>query len=393
VSRTIRVIVLNTDEQVAVDLRAVLLSLEGVKIVAELDEPALLGQALNQFPAEVLLVHLDPHPAGMMDVVAPLLEPNKEKVAALAMTEDRDAELVMRAMRAGFREFLWKPFPPEQLGEVLDRSVNLSAEIAQITEWSGAGRAGTPPGASGAPARKPRTALVDLDFRLGQVAMQLDVQPTYTIAELCETPEQLDTRMIERAMCRHPSGVHVLSRPLDWSQAERISAGQCAGALASLQEHYDFVVVDLPPRFDPTARAVFDMADDVLLLLQLLVPSVRNTDRMLQELGRSGYALERLKVVCNRFGREAGYLEPSDVEATLKRKFDFCVPDDWKTLSTAINMGAPLLTYAPKSKLRLAFQQMAQLLTVREEAAVESVTELDPKKKGLFSFLVGSAPG
>lgn len=412
-SRTIRVIVLNTDEQVATDLRAVLLSLDGVKIVAELDEPALLAQALTQFPAEVLLVHLDPHPPAIMDIIAPVIESRKDEIAVIAMTEDRDAELVMRAMRAGMREFLWKPFPPEQLGEVLQRvsaaaggpmrrlgrlipcvgtcggvgatslSVNLAAELAQLDGWDGG------PNASA----RPRVAVVDMDFRLGQVAMQLDVQPTWSIAELCETPEHIDTQMIERAMCKHASGVHVLSRPLEAQQAERISAAHSAGVLAALQEHYDFVVADVPARFDPTARSVFDMADVLLLVLQLLVPSVRNTDRALQELTRSGYALDRVRIVCNRYGREAGYLDPNDVEATLKRKFDFAIPDDWKTSSTAINMGAPLVSYAPKSKLRLAYQKMAQSLALPGEKPDEArVAELESKKKGLFSFLVGSSP-
>ncbi len=411
-SRSIRVIIVNTDEEVAPDLRAVLLSAEGVKIVAELDEPALLSQALSQFPAEILLVHLDPNPAGMMDVIAPLIQQYKERIAAIAMTEDRDAELVMRAMRAGMREFLWKPFPPEQLAETVTRiaasggataahqgrliatvgtcggvgatslATNLAVELAQLEEWKSAN--GTP--------HLPRVAVVDLDFRFGQVAMQLDAQPTYTIAELCESPEQIDPQMIERAMWKHPTGVHVLARPADFAQAESISAGQAASALASLQEHFDFVVADLPARFDPTARAVFDMSDSLLLVLQLLVPPVRNTDRMLQELARSGYALERVRLVCNRATRDTGYLEQADVEATLKRKLDFLVPDEWKLASAAVNMGAPLANYSPKSRLRAAYRQIALDLGVGSQAAKESEAAAgEAPKKRRFSFFAASS--
>lgn len=413
VARTVRVIIVNTDESVAPDLRAVLLSLEGVKIVAELDEPVLLEKALTQFPAEVLLVHLDPNPAGMMDLVAPLIEARKEHLAAIGMTEDRDAELVVRAMRAGMREFLWKPFPPEQLGETVKRVAsefaavgghqgrlfsvvgtcggvgatllvtNLAVELSQLESWAG-----------GAEVARPQVCAVDLDLRFGQVAMQLDAQPTYTIAELCETPEQIDVQMIERAVCKHATGVHVLSRPTDFQRAERISAGQCAATLAALQEHYDFVVVDVPARFDPSARAVFDMSDVFLLVLQRVVPSVRNTDRILQELARSGYPLERVRLVCNRFGREAGYLEQADVEAALKRRFDFLIPDDWKTASAAVNMGTPLAQYSPKSRIRLAYRMMAQELAgegVSSLSTAPAAAEGPPPQKGLFAFLAGAA--
>ncbi len=404
-SHTVRVIVLNTDESVANDLRAVLLGIPGVKIVAEIDEPGLLNQALTQFPAELLLCHLDPNAQAMMEVVAPLIERHKDNIAAIAMTEDRDAELVMKAMRAGMKEFLWKPFPPEQLAEILNRvgqesvdggrrlgrlltvvgtgggvgatqlTVNLGAELSQLEdEWAGEGH--------------PKVALVDLDLRFGQVAMQLDAAPNYTIAELCETGEAIDTGMIERAMYKHPTGLHILTRPNDFSQAEQISAGHCASVISALQEHYDFVIVDVPARFDPTARAVYDMADVVLLVLQLLVPSVRTADRVLQHFAATGYAGDRIRMVCNRAGRDAGYLEQGDVETTLKRKMDFTIPDDWRTSSGAVNIGSPLHLHAPKAKLRLAYRQVA--LALAGGGLPVSVTEGEAGKKGLFGFFAGA---
>ncbi|MBN2446272.1 MAG: hypothetical protein JXO22_06085, partial [Phycisphaerae bacterium] len=319
---TVRVIVVNTDEETAPELRAHLLSIDGIKIVAEVEEPAFLAQVLDQFPAELLLVHLDPNPQAMMDVIAPVLEARSDCPAAVAMTEERDAELVVRAMRAGMRELLWKPFPPEQLSEIIRRvakdtshgsrrlgrlipivascggvgattlATNLAVELAQLGPSNGNGNG------NGTPHRK--VAVVDLDFRFGQVALFLDAKPSYTIAELCDTPEQLDAQMIDRAMVKHPTGVHVLAHPSDPAQAETINAAQVAGTLAVLQEHYDYIVVDGPVRFDSTARAVFDMTDIHLLVLQLLVPAVRNTDRILQSLAAGGYSLDRVRLVCNR---------------------------------------------------------------------------------------------
>jgi pilus assembly protein CpaE len=409
VSKPVRVIVVNADEEAAPELRTLLLSIEGVKIVAEVDEPALLAKALPQFPAEVLLVHLDPNPAAMMEIVAPLVTEYKDRLASIAMTENRDAQLVMRAMRAGMRELLWKPFPPDQLTDLLRRlgreaptasqragrlipvvgccggvgattiATNLAVELAQLTTWAGGND-------------KPKVAVVDLDFRFGQVAMFLDAQPSYTIADLCETPERIEAQMIDRVTVKHPSGVHVLAHPNDIEQAERISAGQCAGMLAALLEHYDFVVVDGPVRFDPTARAVFAMTDIYLVVLQLLVPPVRNADRLLNELRRGGYNLDLVRLVCNRYGRESGYLQPGDVETTLNRKLSWTLLDDWKTASTALNVGSPLLDFAPKSKLRQGFQQMAQDIANRQpegDPANQPKGTNEPQKKKLFSMFSG----
>ncbi len=407
-----RVIVVNTDEDVAADLRSVLLSIDGVRIVAEVDEPALVAQAVSQFPAEILLLHLDPNPAAMMDIVAPVIEAHRGQIAAVAMTEDRDAELVMRAMRAGMKEFLWKPFPPEQLAETLTRigcemsessrrlgrlfsitgsaggvgatqlATNLAVELAQLDKWDGAPGSGV----------KPRVAIVDMDLRFGQVATQLDMQPTYTLAELCETPEQIDTQMIERAMCKHASGVHVLARPSDYAHAERIGGAQAAGVLAALQEHYDFVIVDVPARFDGGVRAVYDLADTCLLVLQLLVPSVRNASRIIHELCNTGYPMERLRLVCNRYGRDSGYLDKEDVETTLDRRLDFLIPEEWKTSAASVNVGAPLATMAPRSRLRQAYQRIAVALAVSDAEEAEATEERSQNevKKRLLSFFAGS---
>ena len=195
--------------------------------------------------------------------------------------------------------------------------------------------------------------------------------------------------MIERVMVKHPTGVHVLAIPGDIEQAQQISAAECAGVLASLLEHYDFVVVDGPTRLDPTARAVFSMTDLYLVVLQLLVPPVRNADKLLRELGREGFNLDQVRLVCNRYGRDAGYLEPGDVEASLGRKLSWIIPDDWRAASNAVNVGAPLLEHAPKSKLRMTIQEMADSIANRgnTDEQDEESGDGESRKKGLIPFL------
>ena len=43
-----------------------------------------------------------------------------------------------------------------------------------------------------------QVSIVDLDYRFGQVATLLDVEPTYTLSDLCNSPEQLEQQVIER---------------------------------------------------------------------------------------------------------------------------------------------------------------------------------------------------
>ena len=91
------------------------------------------------------------------------------------------------------------------------------------------------------------------------------------------------------------------------------------------------------------------MADHVLLVMNLLVPSIRNADRILQHMSQQGMGgeaargnlepgalgsrLDPLLLVINRLGRDSGYLRVQDVEQTLRRKALAQIPDDWRTAS------------------------------------------------------------
>jgi len=346
----------------------------------------------------VLFMHLDPAPDRILPVAAQVAR-NYGRLAVLVASENTDGQLIMSAMRAGVREFLTKPIEPKLLVEAFEKitaasgsavevgtlisvlgsiggcgasslAVNLAVELSELAKKNGRG-----------------VAVVDLDFRYGQLGTMLDLQADYTIADLSDTPEQLDEAMIKKAMVKHACGVQLLARPNSFQQADRITAAHCAAVLGSLQQMYEYVVVDGPNRFDSGGLAVLDLADVNILLLQLLVTSVRNAHRMLDELRESGYNLNRFKLVCNRVGRESGHLQVEHVEKTLNLKVAHQLPDDWKTMSSAINMGVPLAECAPKSRLRLAIHELAE--SIRHPVEAAAVPENAPKAGLLGRILSG----
>ncbi len=367
--RSVRIIIYNTQADFSTAIRADLLGLDGVRIVAEIDEIGLVEQAVRQFPAEILLVNLDPSPSTTLPVAANIASTHSEP-AVFVVSGSADARLILAALRAGVREYLTKPLDRSQLAAAIDKITDVTTsnqEIGRLISVFGTiGGVGASVIATNLAAemndlssRKP-VALVDLDFRYGQLATMLDVQADYTIADLCHTPEQLDLAMIDRAMVKHSSGVHLLARPNHFTQVDQITAANCASVLSSLQQVYEYVVVDGPLRFDPGGSAVLDLADVNLFIMQLLVTSVRNMHRIFVALRESGYNLDRFQLVCNRVGQESGHLAVEQVEKTLNKKIAYQIPDDWKTVSSAINLGTPLINLAPKSRVRAAIRNIAE---------------------------------
>ena len=380
-----RVIVFNGDESYSPILRADLLRIPGVQIVAELEELGLLQQAVAQFPAEALVIHLDPVPDVVLPVAAEIAR-HHPNLAVIVVSESTEGQYVLTALRAGIKELLTTLDEPEAFQAALakivehsEASTELGSLVSVIGTIGGVGASMMSVNLATEIAdleNKHPLAVVDLDFRYGQLGTMLDLQADYTIADLADTPEQLDSAIVNKAMVKHSSGVHLLARPNTFAQADQITAAHCASVLGALQQMYEYVVVDGPNRFDSGGSSIIDMSEQTLIMNQLLVTSVRNCYRMLEELREGGYNLDRFRFVCNRIGLESGHLALGHVENTLNRKFDHQIPDDWKTVSGSINVGQPLLECAPKSAVRGAIQAIAKSIA---EPGGENEEDADAK--------------
>ncbi len=366
----VRIIMLTRDEAAGVALRGQLTKVEGVKILAEVEEPALLSQAVRQLPADILLVNLDPAPESILPIIGDVIQTNKD-LAVFAVSESTDGQLILGAMRLGIKEFLPKPIDEAALSEAIARVVSDRSDTAH------SGSLVTVVGASGGVGATFVTAnlavelaamvsgqvtVVDLDHRFGQVATLLDVDPRYTLADLCSSPEQLEPQIINRALIKHSSGARVLSRPLDLSEADTVSAATTVGIFASLVQYNEYVISDGPIRYDVGGKSVLTLADIVLLIVEPLVPCVRNAQRWIDHMREHGVNFDRVKLVCNRVESAASCLSVSDLKSALGIDVFASLPDDWPTASGAINLGEPLMTISPKSRLRLGIQEIAKRL-------------------------------
>lgn len=393
---TIRTIVFTSNEKVAPELRRAITSLPQVRIVAELDEPSLLTQAVMQFPCELLIADLDPSAPVVIECIRQLHEARPE-IVIFTISKQTDGDLVLKAMKAGVKEFLVKPLNmgelEEAIGKISASSVQVNESGKLISVVGSAGGVGSTVIATNLAVEladivgeQRRVVVVDLDFRFGHVATLLDVQGQYTVADLCSTQEELDPNIVEKALIKHETGAYVLRRPHSFAQAEMITAAHCANVLTTLQDMCAYVVVDGPTRHDPGGQAVLDAADYNLMILQLLVTSVRNTDRMVQELAVQGFNTERFSFVCNRMGRDSAHLEIEQVEAILNRKMFAAISDDWRSVSASVNIGQPLKMHNERSKVRQEIHELAQRLHNPEAFAAQNAA-----RNGLIGRLFGKS--
>jgi pilus assembly protein CpaE len=291
----------------------------------------------------------------------------------------QSADVVKRAMRAGVREFLTRPVDGNELSAAIRKLLRQRSQ-ASITR-STTGQivvVFAPKGGIGATFLAAnlgvllgrgvagRAVIVDLNLQMGDVATFLNLRPQATIVDVVEAGDGLDTGLLEAALVEHTSGVRVLAEPSAAEDAERIEAHHVGGLLIRLKTLFDYVVVDLNHHFDAHTLEALDLADHILLMSVLELPTIRNTRRCLEVLEKLDVDDERLKLVINRH-------RPGKGSERFEKSFGYPIywrlPNDYATAISSINAGVPVGEVGPDSVLAASLRGLAARLDGRHRTS------------------------
>jgi pilus assembly protein CpaE len=206
-----------------------------------------------------------------------------------------------------------------------------------------------------------RVALVDLNLPLGDAALYFDVQPAYTLANIARESDRLDATYLRTLLSGKPNGVQILASPVHAEEAELVRGAHIERALNLLRGDFDWVVLDLSRTWnEPTVRAL-DLADLILLVTLMDVPTLHHTRKHLDLLARLGHTGSRIRLIANRHS-SVDAVTDKDVAEFLERKPDFRVPNDFPTTLAGVNRGVSVAEIAPRSPLARAYNELTQAL-------------------------------
>ena len=187
-----------------------------------------------------------------------------------------------------------------------------------------------------------KTLLVDLDLQFGDSALTLAVTPRATIADLAASSGDVDGEKLQSFITTDDrTGVAVLPAPQRPEQADGVGQAELAAVLEAARNAYDAVVIDTGPLFDAAVLAALDHSDQLLLVSNPEVTSLKNVRIGLETIDRLGFARERVSLVANRIGA-AGAVDRGDIEQALDTEIAFELPDD-PHVPAAINRALPVV--------------------------------------------------
>jgi pilus assembly protein CpaE len=334
--------------------------------------------------------------------------------AIIMMSVQGEPDYLRRAMLAGAREFLVKPFSSDELAgsirqvharerQKLDRvaAAPTHSEPRGDAPRRGQGRVVSffsPKGGVGrttlavnfaVAARTElnlRVALVDGALQFGDVGVLMNLNPkNQSIADLAREMATGDIDTLETTLVDHSSGVRVLMAPPTPEMAELITADHMSKIIATLRSTYDLVVVDSAPLLQDVTLAFLDQSDILFAVLTLEITNIKNMRQFLGLTDQLGYDDDKVQLLLNR--SDSGYgIRQQDVESSVGRKISHSVVSDGRTVVYALNRGVPFVITARQSRVSEDVVRIAKAVLSNEPDLVPDVAMRAAQRKGLFQW-------
>jgi pilus assembly protein CpaE len=309
---------------------------------------------------DVLVLHAGDQAAGALRALAE--RPARDRPALVVVGDQLPTEAMKLAMRAGARDFIGEQELTESLRRLeaelrCDDSPGQAQTIAVVNAKGGSGGTfiATSLAHLSATVSGDETVVVDLDFQYGPLPHYLDLQPKRGLLEALAQAHELDEMAVQAYSVAHESGLHVMAplpevqSPVDFNVAERMTS-----LVEVLKRRYGRVIIDLPRHLDEVAAAVLQASDEVVIVLQQSLLSVRDAVRLKTVLTRELAVPEaRISNVVNRYGKNAT-LQIGDIRGALDEDDLVLVPNQYKLVSQALDMGVPVFEQAPNSAVAKA---------------------------------------
>ncbi len=391
----IRVLIIDDVPETRENLKKLLMfehDMEVVGAAATAEEGIRLARDLQ--PDVVLLDINLPGMSGISAVeqimeVAPLTQ-------VVMMSVQSDADYLRRAMLAGARDFLAKPFSADELVATV-RRVHRTRRPPPVLPPTGplpGGGRGTqgkvvavysPKGGVGTTLiavnlavalQKPerRVALIDASLPFGDIGVFLNLQGPRSIADLARL-EEIDPEAFTLSLVSHVSGLKVLLAPPRPELAEYVTAEAMKRILNMARTLFDIVVMDTTTQPTDTTLLILDEADQIVLVVTPDVPTIKNARLFFDVITQLNYPPQKTLMILNKMDRRFG-ITAEMVEQALKHPVGAQIPWDEITVLNSINKGAPLVAQRSKPIVQAILQ-----LAGRVEEALFAPQEVEEARK------------
>jgi pilus assembly protein CpaE len=325
-------------------------------------------------PARFMIVDVEGEPID--EVVSGLTELARLGSQVMVLGTVNDVSFFRRVMQTGARDYLVKPVDADMLGEIFvrleqpgDGVTPKGRVVGMIGARGGVGVTTIAINTAFIMAEKlsRRTALVDMDIYAGNIALALDIEPTRGLREAFDDPERVDQTFLQNAMAKFGKSLHVLATEEGFDDTVRMSDDKVLALADIMRANFDMTIMDLPRHFIMREPALFSRFDDVVIVGELTLQSLRDVNRLAKLMAvRNRQA--KVHVIANQATPKPD-VTIKEFESGMETKLRCVFQHDPKVMTKSTLKGQPLVASDPKHKMVGDLHRLCiELAGVPEEA-------------------------
>jgi pilus assembly protein CpaE len=201
--------------------------------------------------------------------------------------------------------------------------------------------------------RERGVCLIDLNLADGAASAYLGAHATMRVADLGQVADRLDASMLPAFVTHVSPGFDLMASPRSPDAFDNVGRDAVLRLLETACEVYEWVILDIPRHRRAWTLETLGGCDEVLVISELTVPALIAARALADEIDRGLGSAGKPKIVLNRLASRMFGPAPNMAEAekALQRKAEAGISSDWEAAAASVNLGGPIATHRPKSKI------------------------------------------
>ncbi|ADV60734.1 response regulator receiver [Isosphaera pallida ATCC 43644] len=373
----IRVVLIDPNEESRKTLQRMLGSLNNLWLADVCTAYSNAAATVAESPPDLTVIVMDNNPEEALGVIAGIYKVVPDALVLPACTAALiQPDMLMRLMRFKTAPVLPLPTEMDQLIKAIEDQVRPGAQdqsdssVPKLVAVTGAsGGVGCTSLAVNVGAMLARShpnqsvALLDFDMLFGTVDSCLDLIPERTVMDMLRDLDRLDQTSMRQILLSDESGLHVLPHPVSMEESAQINPEALRRMVGMLKVSFDTVLIDCSKSLQAPDFIAFELADIILLVVQLDLNNLRNSARLLSLFRQPEFEWgDKIRVVVNRYGSHTQEITPRRAQEVLETPISWQIPNDTATYSAAMSRGRPIDVVNPKCPARKVIQDIVETL-------------------------------
>ncbi len=342
----------------------------------------------NQSP-NLLIIESSADAAEMIGQIDALAEFCDEGVEVMVIGSTNDIKLYRQLTARGVSEYIVPPIKPLHIiGSIAELFTDpdspfLGRSIAVVGAKGGVGASTVAHNLAWSISENGgfNTTLVDLDVSFGTTALDFNEDPQQTIIDALSDPERADDTVVQRLLAKATDRLSLFAAPATVGETFDFPDEAYGAVIETVRRNVPFVVLDLPHVWSRWMLDALVAAEEVVLVCQPDLASLRNGKNILDQILPRRPNDEQPRLVLNMASMpKRPEIPVKDFAAAIGIEPSVVLPFEPQLFGMASNNGQMISEADATAKSSMAVDYLATLITGQQ---------IEARPKSLLQKLLG----